>query len=102
MLRDVLVQEMPAILIREVYATAAAAGALTVYLLKFAGWTDSWALGLGIAAAFGLRLAGFLLKWELPRVKRLPEEPSKMARGLKQAVKSAAAPPSKETPGSGR
>lgn len=100
-LRDLLVQEMPTILIREVYATAAAAGALMVYVLKFSGVNDTWALSLGIAATFGLRLAGFLLKWELPRVKRLPEEPSKMARGLKGGGRSAEALPPQEKPGSG-
>ncbi len=86
-IRDLLVRELPAILIREVYATAAALGAFTLYLSLYLGASEYLSLTLGFVSALGLRLAGLSLRWELPRVKRLPDEPSRIAKGFKQADK---------------
>jgi uncharacterized membrane protein YeiH len=77
MIRDILGGESPAILRREIYATAALAGAL-VYLLSLLVLPRDAAVGLGVAAGFVLRGMALRNGWSLPvyrpREARRPED----------------------------
>lgn len=73
-LRDVLSAEIPLILRRDLYATAAIAGASLYLLMQALGADRPWAFGTGMAAVVTLRLLAVLRGWRLP-VFRLPEEP---------------------------
>ena len=66
--RDVLLGRVPAILREDVYALAAAAGALTTLLAIRAGMPRGGAMALGFAVCFGLRMAAVLWNWQLPHV----------------------------------
>jgi uncharacterized membrane protein YeiH/thymidine kinase len=77
MIRDILGGESPVILRREVYATAALAGALT-YLLALLVLPRDPALLLGFCAALALRGLALRNRWSLPvyrpREARRPED----------------------------
>lgn len=66
LIRDVLCQETPLILRREVYATAVAAGAGAYVLLLTAGTGKPLAAVLGFAVGFAVRAGGIALGWTLP------------------------------------
>ena len=67
MLRDVVINEIPLILRKEIYATAALLGAF-IFCLSFI-WTghEVLSLCLGGMAAFILRGCGIIFKWSLPK-----------------------------------
>lgn len=67
LLRDVIANEVPLVLHREIYATAAFAGALTFVTTVTLGVSGDAALVLGAVVGFGLRAAGILHNWSLPR-----------------------------------
>jgi uncharacterized membrane protein YeiH len=77
MIRDILGGESPVILRREIYATAALAGAVT-YLLALLIVPRDPAVLAGFAAAFGLRGLALKNRWSLPvyrpRGARSPED----------------------------
>jgi uncharacterized membrane protein YeiH len=73
-IRDVLSAEVPLILRRDLYATAAIAGASLYLLVQQVGLAQPGAAFLGIAAVTLLRLLAILRGWRLP-VFRLPGEP---------------------------
>jgi len=73
--RDLFVREIPAILVREFYATAAALGALVLWIGKIAGLPNEVILILGMGTTLTLRLLGMLFHWHLPRVKNLDFNP---------------------------
>ncbi|MFP3198333.1 MAG: trimeric intracellular cation channel family protein [Thermoproteus sp.] len=66
--RDVLAAEIPAVLRREIYATAAAVGG-GVYMVLYYSLGRGPALLGTTAAVVALRLASLHYGWELPRVK---------------------------------
>ena len=66
-LRDLLGGESPVILSREIYATAALAGALIFVLLLVAGAPRELAVGLGFATGLLTRGAALRYGWSLPR-----------------------------------
>jgi uncharacterized membrane protein YeiH len=66
LLRDVVCNELPLILHREIYATAAVAGALVYVLGIGAGLDPDLCLAVGALTAFFLRAAGILRGWSLP------------------------------------
>lgn len=74
-LRDVLGAEVPLILRRDVYATAAVAGVSVYLLLQGLGVPQPVAGAVGMVAVVGLRLAAIVRGLGLPVV-RLPREPS--------------------------
>lgn len=77
MIRDILVREIPSVIRTDFYATAAGAGALVLWLLKeYLGLSDEWALLAAFLVTLGLRLAAMIFQFSLPKVKRLPAEPS--------------------------
>jgi uncharacterized membrane protein YeiH len=74
LIRDVLSAEIPLILRRDIYATAAIAGASIYLVLQVIGLVQPMAAVAGFAAVVGLRLLAILKGLRLP-VFRLPQEP---------------------------
>ncbi|MBY6151972.1 trimeric intracellular cation channel family protein [Vannielia litorea] len=71
-LRDLLGGEEPVILRREIYVTAAFAGALVLAMADMAGLGRELALVAGFAVALGLRAAGLWWGLSLPRYRARP------------------------------
>ncbi|MES2710501.1 MAG: trimeric intracellular cation channel family protein [Pseudomonadota bacterium] len=71
-IRDVVCDEIPLILRREIYATAAAVGAAAFVALHGAGVERVTALGAGAALCFALRAAALLRGWSLPTYRARP------------------------------
>ena len=67
MLRDVLLQEMPFVLKKRVYAVAAIAGALGYALLLRMGVNGVMAYALGMMATTAVRILATVFKWNLPK-----------------------------------
>lgn len=65
-MRDVLLSRVPAILEREIYASAALLGAAVQVGFTYAGWTAWWAPWLATLACVVLRLASLYFGWRLP------------------------------------
>lgn len=65
-LRDVLCAEIPLILRRDIYATAAITGVALYLLLQHFGVGRDWAFGCGMAAIIALRVQAILRGWRLP------------------------------------
>ncbi|MBP0491544.1 trimeric intracellular cation channel family protein [Pararoseomonas indoligenes] len=66
LIRDVICGEIPLILRREIYATAAAAGAGLFLVLQALGAERAVAIGAGALAAFAIRAAALGGGWSLP------------------------------------
>jgi uncharacterized membrane protein YeiH len=66
-LRDMLLNTVPAVLRTDIYATAALAGALVLVVGQRAGLSPRWAAALGLTACFALRLTAVWLHWNLPQ-----------------------------------
>jgi uncharacterized membrane protein YeiH len=64
--RDVLAQEPSVLLRREIYMTAALAGAGAFVILRLFGLDEAVAAGVGVAAAFLLRAGALRFGWTLP------------------------------------
>jgi uncharacterized membrane protein YeiH len=71
-IRDVLCAEVPLMLRREIYATAAAAGALAYVLLVYAGTGRLTATALAFAVGFGIRAVALHWNLSLPAYKARP------------------------------
>jgi len=71
-LRDVVCNELPLILRREIYITAAAAGALAYIALRLAPLPRDIALPAGILVGFGIRAAAIWRGWSLPPFRARP------------------------------
>jgi uncharacterized membrane protein YeiH len=65
-LRDILLNRIPIILDREIYALAALAGALMVVVGKYFQWSDNWVQLIAIVICFGLRMLALTFHWNLP------------------------------------
>jgi uncharacterized membrane protein YeiH len=65
-LRDILLSRVPSILQREIYASAALAGAGVEVLLNYTGATSAWTPWLTAAACTVLRLVSLHFGWRLP------------------------------------
>lgn len=65
-IRDVLVREIPAVLHREIYATAALLATIIVVLGDKAEFNNVATAAVAIAAAFGLRVVSRWKKWSAP------------------------------------
>jgi uncharacterized membrane protein YeiH len=72
MLRDIVCTEIPLVLRREIYATAAALGAAVFVLALDAGLGRDAAISLGGLVAFGARAAAILTGWSLPAYRARP------------------------------
>jgi uncharacterized membrane protein YeiH len=71
-MRDVLCTEIPLILRRDIYATAAVAGTSLYWLAQSAGVPRPWAFGLGMLVVVALRFAAIVWHLRLPTL-RLPD-----------------------------
>ena len=71
-LRDIICAEVPLVLRREIYATAAALGAAVFILAQGAGAGRTIAVSLGVLAGFGARAAAILGGWSLPTYRARP------------------------------
>jgi uncharacterized membrane protein YeiH len=71
-LRDVICDELPLILRREIYITAAAAAALTYVAMRLAPLPRDVALVSGILIGFAIRAAAIVKGWSLPPYKPRP------------------------------
>jgi uncharacterized membrane protein YeiH len=71
-LRDVICNEVPLILRREIYLTAAAIGAATFVALRPEGIWREPAFLAGAAACFGIRAAALARGWSLPGYRPRP------------------------------
>lgn len=71
-IRDVVCNELPLILRREIYITAAAAAAATYVMLRLAPLPRDAALIAGIAVGFGIRGAAIWRGWSLPSYRARP------------------------------
>lgn len=65
-LRDVLLSRVPAILDREIYASAALLGSAVEVGLTEAGWSSAWTAWVATVACVLLRLASLRFGWRLP------------------------------------
>ena len=68
-LRDVFVNEIPIVFVKELYASASFVGVVTFFGLLVANLDVSVAALSSIAAASGLRLLAIRYDWNLPRAK---------------------------------
>jgi uncharacterized membrane protein YeiH len=71
-LRDVITAQVPLILRRDIYATAAIVGVALYLLLQAFGLQRSWAFGVGIVVVVALRLLAIRWGLQLP-IFRMPE-----------------------------
>lgn len=66
-LRDILLNRVPVILEREIYASAALVGALIVVLGSYLNWLSSdWTAIIALTVCFTLRLLALRYHWNLP------------------------------------
>jgi uncharacterized membrane protein YeiH len=71
-LRDVLLREIPLVLRHEIYALAAAAGAVLIVVVERAGvLTIAWQIAAA-AAVFVVRVVAVRRRWSMPRAKPGP------------------------------
>ena len=68
-LRDVFVNQVPIVFVKEFYASASFIGVTIFYLVLVAGLEFYIATILGIVITTGLRLVAMKYNWNLPRVK---------------------------------
>jgi uncharacterized membrane protein YeiH len=68
-LRDVFVNEVPIVFVKELYASASFVGATIFFLLLAAGVEFYVATIAGIIITTGLRLVAMKYNWNLPKVK---------------------------------
>jgi uncharacterized membrane protein YeiH len=73
-LRDLLGAESPVVLSREIYVTAALAGATTFVAVSAVGLHREIAVLLGLLVGFGLRGAAIQRGWSLPRYRSRPDQ----------------------------
>ncbi len=67
LLRDVVANEEPLLLKKDIYATAALMGSLVYFLLKLSAVEETFAFGGGLLAAFMIRALAIIFKLSLPR-----------------------------------
>lgn len=67
-IRDTLINEIPQIFRKEIYATACIAGALLYLILKYFELPILWSAIISIITIIALRLAAIKFKWSLPKV----------------------------------
>jgi len=70
MIRDIFVQEIPAVLRRDFYATAAMLGAISLLGLDFLGFSQNMQIFSCTVLTAGIRFAAIIFDVHLPTVKR--------------------------------
>ena len=79
-IRDVLVSEIPQVLKSDFYATAALIGGVAFWLLSYSELALTPRLLVTTGLTFGLRLFAMRRRLQLPKVQRLPDSPSAIAK----------------------
>jgi uncharacterized membrane protein YeiH len=69
-LRDVLLNRVPVVLEREIYASAALIGAVVVVVGNYFGWNNDWVFPAGFLLCFTLRILALYYHWELPAFRK--------------------------------
>ena len=72
MMRDIICNEVPLLLQKEIYALAAVAGACAYLLLLHLGQAEQGSMIIGIATTFIVRGLAIVLRWSLPPYKPTP------------------------------
>lgn len=67
MIRDVLSNQVPLVLQREVYASACIAGGTLLYMLHMTSFPENWSLVVSALAVIMVRLLAIRKGWSLPR-----------------------------------
>jgi uncharacterized membrane protein YeiH len=67
LMRDVLLNRVPVILQREIYASAALVGASIEVAGEYFGWLSSGRTWVALMTCFALRFLSLRYKWNLPR-----------------------------------
>jgi uncharacterized membrane protein YeiH len=70
-LRDVLLNRVPIILQRDIYASAALVGAAIEVAGERLGWASSWRSWVALSACFLLRSLSLRYGWNLPRASKV-------------------------------
>jgi len=70
-LRDVIVNQVPIVFVKELYVTASFVGIFVFYFILYFGGQLYLATILGIIIATGVRLTAMKFNWNLPRVGKL-------------------------------
>ncbi len=73
MIRDVIVNEIPLVLSKEIYATAAFVTSTTYVVADFLGFGDNVSLSVAILTGFTVRALAIRYDWSLPRPTVRPE-----------------------------
>jgi len=79
-IRDVLVCEIPFVLKSDFYATAAFIGGAAFWILSYSELALTPRLLITTGLTFGLRLYAMRRRLQLPKVQRLPDSPSSIAK----------------------
>ena len=66
-IRDLLSNEIPLVLTREFYASAAIIGSFIFFLLKYEGVNEEFAIFISFLITTLLRIVALRMKWELPK-----------------------------------
>ncbi len=66
MIRDIICNEIPLVLSREIYATAAFVAAVCYVLANNVGLGDQLSLGVAVLAGFAIRALAIIYNWSLP------------------------------------
>lgn len=67
-IRDILCNEVPAILHREIYATPCLVGGIVFVLLRSANFENNWVDILTVAVIIVIRLLAVKYHWQLPKI----------------------------------
>lgn len=70
-LRDVIVNQIPIVFVKELYVSASFAGIFVFYFILFFGGDLYFATIIGIIIATGVRLTAMKFNWNLPKVGKL-------------------------------
>ena len=67
LLRDIIIQEVPYVLKKHIYAVASIIGGVAFWALCQCGFTSAWAAASGAAVTFVVRILATIFKWNLPK-----------------------------------
>lgn len=86
-IRDILVREIPDVIKDDFYATAAIVGGAVFYFLSGYGLPDFYVFMASFVFTTALRFIAMHVRIRLPRVKRLPDSPSRLTKNRRNRRK---------------
>lgn len=87
-IRDILVREIPDVIKEDFYATAAIAGGAVFYFSSGHGISNFYSFMASFVFTTMLRFIAMHVKIKLPKVKRLPDSPSRLTKSRKKRHKN--------------